>query len=53
VDVPGAFLHVHIDDMVNVIMDSAEQMNILIQTNPKYSKFILKDTCTGKDQLFL
>jgi hypothetical protein len=51
-DVPGAFLHAHIDDIVHVIVEG-EQMEILIKSNPEYAQYVSRDPRTGKDRLFL
>lgn len=51
-DVPGAFLHAKIEDIMQVIV-KGKQLVILLKTNPSYAKYITKDPCTGKDRLYL
>ena len=51
-DVPGAFLHAQIDDVVHVIVEG-EQLSILLKSNPTYAQYVMKDPQTGKDRLFL
>lgn len=37
VDVPGAFLHVDMDDLVHVVVDGL-LVDLFIQSNPKYER---------------
>jgi hypothetical protein len=51
-DVPGAFLHAEMDDVVHVIVEG-EQLDLLIKSNPEYKIFVHQDKRTGKDKAYL
>jgi hypothetical protein len=51
-DVPGAFLHADMDDIVHVIVEG-EQLQLLIKSNPTYKMFVHTDPRTGKERAYL
>jgi hypothetical protein len=51
-DVPGAFLHADMDDIVHVIVEG-EQLELLIKSNPAYRMFVHTDPRTGKERAYL
>jgi ABC-type transport system involved in cytochrome bd biosynthesis, ATPase and permease components len=51
-DVPGAFLHADMDDVVHVIVEG-EQLQLLIKSNPAYKMFVHTDKRTGKERAYL
>jgi hypothetical protein len=51
-DVPGAFLHAKMDDVVHVVVEG-EQLQLLIKSNPEYKMFVHTDKRTGKERAYL
>jgi len=51
-DVPGAFLHAKMDDLVHVVVEG-EQLRILLKSNPSYKMYVHTDQRTNQDKLYL
>jgi hypothetical protein len=51
-DVPGAFLHAKMDDVVHVVVEG-EQLRILLKSNPTYAMYVHTDPKTNKEKLYL